>query len=230
MVSAVVTGAGLSSRMISDLERNNLPIQNKLTLPLYKDKDISKTILEFTLDNVFNSNIDECILVLGHYKDEIIESLNQDYLDKVKIVENNPKDVSLSMSLYNGLKNINHEYVLCVSADQPTITSSTYKNIINSFFNSNNPKKSITFLRRREIGHLDSPLGLGMPFTVSKDLIMPYLKDGDSNLNPILRKIFDDRIQFYAVKEQFDFELVNINHYTDLEFVIKNINFQNYEL
>ena len=31
MVSAVVTGAGLSSRMISDLERNNLPIQNKLT-------------------------------------------------------------------------------------------------------------------------------------------------------------------------------------------------------
>ena len=59
---------------------------------------------------------------------------------------------------------------------------------------------------------------------------MPYLKDGDSNLNPILRKIFDDRIQFYAVKEQFDFELVNINHYTDLEFVIKNINFQNYEL
>ena len=100
--------------------------------------------------------------------------------------------------------------------------------MINAFFNCNEPNNSISFLRRMEFGHLDSPLGLGMPFVVSKNLMMPYLKDVDSNLNPIIRNIFDDGVKFYAVKEQFDLELVNINHYTDLQFVLDNINLDNY--
>ncbi|WP_295722360.1 NTP transferase domain-containing protein [uncultured Methanobrevibacter sp.] len=228
MFSAVVTGAGLSSRMRDDLKKSNLPIRNKLTLPLIESKDNSKTILEFTLDNVLNSGIDECFLVLGHYKDEIMDSLDEYYLNKIKIVENNPPDVGLSTSLHNGLKNLNNKFVLCVSADQPTISSTTYKNMIIAFFNCNNPDKTISFLRRRKIGHLTSPLGLGMPFVTSKNLIIPYLKDRNSNLNPILRKIFEDKVKFYAVKEQFELELVNINHYTDLQFVIKNIDLNNY--
>lgn len=228
MVSAVVTGAGLSSRMREDLERSNLPIQNKLTLPLLENDKINKTVLEFTLDNVLNSGVDDCILVLGHHKEEIMDSLDEYYFNKIKIVENTPHNVGLSTSLYNGLKNVNNEFALCVSADQPSISSTTYRNMITAFFNSKDPNNTISFLRRRKSGHLDSPLGLGMPFVTSKNLLMPYLKDINSNLNPILRKIFDDQIHFYAVKEQFDLELVNINYYTDLEFVSKNIDIKNY--
>ena len=43
MVSAVVTGAGLNSRMRSDLRSLDLPIKNKLTLPLTKVNNTQKT-------------------------------------------------------------------------------------------------------------------------------------------------------------------------------------------
>jgi molybdenum cofactor cytidylyltransferase len=44
---------------------------------------------------------------------------------------------------------------------------------------------------------------------------MKYLKNEDDNLNPILRKIFDDGYTFYGVKEKNKKELLNINHYDD---------------
>ncbi|WP_040681853.1 nucleotidyltransferase family protein [Methanobrevibacter boviskoreani] len=228
MVSAVVTGAGLNSRMRSDLRSLDLPIKNKLTLPLTKVNNTQKTILELTLDNVLNSGVGECILVLGHYKDEIINSLSEEYLSKIKIVENKPHDVGLSTSLYNGLSHLKGKFALCVSGDQPTISSTTYKNMINVFFNWEDCEKSISFLRRRECGPLDNAIGLGMPFVASKNLLIPYLENTDSNLNPILREIFDRQIKFYGVKEQFDLELVNINHYTDYQFVKENLDIKNY--
>ena len=54
------------------LERN-IPLQNKLTLPFN-----SSTIIETTIDNVLNTgNIDECIVVLGHFSDEILPLINK---------------------------------------------------------------------------------------------------------------------------------------------------------
>ncbi|OWT32784.1 molybdopterin-guanine dinucleotide biosynthesis protein MobA [Methanobrevibacter sp. 87.7] len=225
MVGAVITAAGLNSRMRSDLKELNLPIKNKLTLPLVNNK---KTILECTIYNVLNAGVNNIILVLGHYIEEIIDSLNDYYLSKVKIVENKPHDVGLSKSLYNGLTNIDEDYVLCVSGDQPTVSDITYKNILNILFNSPNIDNTISFLRRREYGKLDTALGLGMPFALNKNIILPYISSVDDNLNPILRKIFDSGVDFYGVKEEFDLELININHYKDFKFVSENIDLNNY--
>ena len=84
-VSAIITAAGKNSRMRKDQISRNISVKNKLILPFH-----NKTVLETTIDNALSSNVDECIVVLGHYSDEIKEAIFDNYKDSVKFVENNP--------------------------------------------------------------------------------------------------------------------------------------------
>ena len=68
-----------------------------------------------------------------------------------------------------------------------------------------------------------------MPFALNKNIILPYISDVDDNLNPILREIFASGVDFYGVKEEFDLELVNINHYNDFKLVSEKIDLNNYK-
>ena len=68
-VSAIITAAGKNSRMRKDQISRNISVKNKLVLPFQ-----NKTVLETTIDNALSSNVDECIVVLGHYSDEIKET------------------------------------------------------------------------------------------------------------------------------------------------------------
>ena len=104
-VSAIITAAGKNSRMRKDQMERNIPLQNKLTLPFN-----SSTIIETTIANVLNTdNIDECIVVLGHFSDEILPLINKIDDSRLKIIENDPVDVGLSVSLLNGLSCINSD-------------------------------------------------------------------------------------------------------------------------
>lgn len=209
-VSAIITAAGKNSRMRNDQISRNISVKNKLVLPFQ-----NKTVLETTIDNALSSNVDECIVVLGHYSDEIKEVVFDNYKDSVKFIENNPVDVGLSVSLLNGLKNISSDFALCITGDQPTVSSETFNEMINVCKNSDNPEKTIVVLRRRKTGLLDTAEGLGMPFVVFKDNMIKYLENENDNLNPILRKIFGDGYTFYGIKEKNELELLNINHYDD---------------
>ena len=118
-VSAIITAAGKNSRMRKDQMERNIPLQNKLTLPFN-----SSTIIETTIANVLNTdNIDECIVVLGHFSDEILPLINKIDDSRLKIIENDPVDVGLSVSLLNGLSCINSDIALCVTGDQPTVST-----------------------------------------------------------------------------------------------------------
>ena len=219
-VSAVITAAGKNSRMRKDQEELNIPLQNKLTLPL-KSEGNSTTIIETTINNVLNTkNIDECIVVLGHYSDEILPFINNIHDDRLKIVKNDPVDVGLSVSLLNGLSNISSDIALCVTGDQPTVSTTTFNNIIDTILNSKNPKRTISILRRIKIGKLDTAEGLGMPFAADRNELITYLKGKDDNLNPILREIFADGFEFYGVEESHPDELININHYSEYESIL----------
>lgn len=209
-VSAIITAAGKNSRMRKDQISRNISVKNKLVLPFQ-----NKTVLETTIDNALSSNVDECIVVLGHYSDEIKEVVFDNYKDSVKFIENNPVDVGLSVSLLNGLKNISSDFALCITGDQPTVSSETFNEMINVCKNSDNPEKTIAVLRRIKTGLLDTAEGLGMPFVVFKDNMIKYLENENDNLNPILRKIFGDGYTFYGIKEKNELELLNINHYDD---------------
>ena len=209
-ISTIITAAGKNSRMRKDQISRNIDLTNKLILP-FKDK----TVLETTIDNALSSNVDECIVVLGHYADEIRQAIGNNYGASVKFIENNPVDVGLSVSLFNGLSNSTSDYALCITGDQPTVSSETFNRMIEVSQNSENPERTIAILRRRKTGLLDTAEGLGMPFVAHRKNLMKYLEKENDNLNPILRKIFADGYTFYGIKEKNKEELVNINHYED---------------
>lgn len=220
-VSAIITAAGKNSRMRKDQENLNIPLQNKLILPLNSDK-YSETIIETTINNVLKiQEIDQCIIVLGHYADEIIPHIIKINDPRIKIIKNNPIDVGLSVSLLNGLANTDSDIVLCVTGDQPTVTTTTFKNILDYILNSNNPKETISILRRRKTGILDTAEGLGMPFAAYRTSLINYLEGENDNLNPILRRIFDDGFEFYGVEEIDSLELININHYDEYKSILE---------
>ena len=219
-VSAVITAAGKNSRMRRDQEELNIPLQNKLTLPL-NSKGYSSTVIETTINNVLNTdNIDECIVVLGHYSEEIFPFIHNIQDDRIRIVKNDPVDVGLSVSLLSGLQNLSSDFALCVTGDQPTVSTKTFNNIIQTLLNSKNPKRTISVLRRIEIGKLDTAEELGMPFAADRKELIKYIKDKDDNLNPILREIFADGFDFYGIEEDNPSELININHYSEYESIL----------
>ena len=209
-ISTIITAAGKNSRMRKDQIAGNIDLKNKLILP-FKDS----TVIETTIDNALSANVDECIVVLGHYSSEIKEAIFDNYNDKVKFIQNNPVDVGLSTSLFNGLSNVNSDFALCITADQPTVSTETFNNLIDVSINSEDPFHTISILRRRKTGLLDTAEGLGMPFVAPRENLMSYLENEDDNLNPILRKIFADGYTFYGIKEKNEKELLNINHYDD---------------
>ncbi|WP_405298656.1 NTP transferase domain-containing protein [Methanobrevibacter sp.] len=209
-VSTIITAAGKNSRMRKDQIFRGIELTNKLILPFN-----NKTVIGTTIDNALSLNIDECIVVLGHYASEIKEAIFENYKDDVKFIENNPVDVGLSTSLYNGLSNITSDFALCITADQPTVLPETFERMIGVSQTSHDPYKTISILRRRKTGWLDTAEGLGMPFVAPRENLMEYLKNENDNLNPILRKMFDDGYAFYGIKEKNEKELLNINHYDD---------------
>ena len=209
-ISTIITAAGKNSRMRKDQISRNLDLTNKLILPFN-----NKTVLETTIDNALSANIDECIVVLGHYASEIKEAIGDNYDGSVKFIENNPVDVGLSVSLFNGLSNSISDYALCITGDQPTVSTETFNRMIEVSQNSKDPERTIAILRRRKTGLLDTAEGLGMPFVAHRKNLMGYLENEDDNLNPILRKIFADGYTFYGIKEKNEKELLNINHYED---------------
>ena len=196
-ISTIITAAGKNSRMRKDQMARNLDLTNKLILPFK-----NKTVIETTIDNALSLNIDECIVVLGHYSSEIKEVIFENYKDEVKFIENNPVDVGLSTSLFNGLSNTDSDFALCITADQPTVSSETFNKLIEVSQNSEDPFNTISILRRRKTGLLDTAEGLGMPFVAPRLNLMKYLENEDDNLNPILRKIFADGYTFYGIKEK----------------------------
>ena len=215
-ISTIITAAGKNSRMRKDQISRNLDLTNKLILPFN-----NKTVLETTIDNALSANIDECIVVLGHYASEIKEAIGDNYDGSVKFIENNPVDVGLSVSLFNGLSNSKSDYALCITGDQPTVSTETFNKMINIMDKCKNPYKSISILRRRKTGLLTTAEGLGMPFVAPRINLMKYLENEDDNLNPILRKIFADGYTFYGIKEKNKKELLNINHYDDYLSLVK---------
>ena len=209
-ISTVITAAGKNSRMRKDQISRNIELRNKLILP-FKDK----TVIETTIDNALSANVDECIVVLGHYASEIKEAIFDNYKGSIRFVTNNPVDVGLSVSLYNGLSSISSDFALCITADQPTVSTETFNKMIDVIGKCDDPYRTISVLRRRKTGILDTAEGLGMPFVAPRENLMKYLENEDDNLNPILRKIFADGYTFYGVKEKNGKELLNINHYDD---------------
>ncbi|MCK9151689.1 nucleotidyltransferase family protein [Methanobacterium alcaliphilum] len=213
-ISAIVTAAGQNRRMQRDLARLKLPLKNKLLLDIQ-----GKAVISHTIMRLLKANIDECIIVLGHYTDQIMPTINDLNDSRIKIVQNDPVDVDLSQSLLHGVQLSNSDICLCAAGDQPSVTSRTFKNLIDAVENYKSPERILSVLSRGRCGYIKSAEGLGMPFACCRDLLLKYLPGKNSNLNPILREMVKDDIVFYAAPHLNSLELLNINKYDDYMFL-----------
>jgi len=215
MISAIITAAGKNRRMMEDLRRRGLEVKNKLLLDIHE-----KSVIEQTVENVLETEVDECIIVLGHFSDEILPILKKIEDERIKVIKNPRMNVELSESLLNGIENVKSDFCLCVAADQPTLLSDTLKKLIDEVVKSRNPENFISILARGKSGYLDSAKGLGMPFVCNVNLLKKYLVGRRNNLNPILKDMINDGVVFYGVLPRDDLELVNINGYDDYLLVL----------
>ncbi len=216
MVSAIITAAGKNRRMREDFKARGMEIRHKLLLDLH-----GMPIILQTIKNTLNVGLDECIIVLGHFSDEIISVIDELDDERVRVTVNPEVHVELSESLLNGVNKVKSGYCLCVAADQPTVSTETLKNIINGVFNSETPENTVSILARGKTGYLDSAEGLGMPFACHSAILKKYLVGHSDNLNPILRKMVKDGVIFYGVQARDDLELININRYDDYLKIVK---------
>ena len=214
MVSAVITAAGKNRRMIDDLKLRGLEINHKLLMDLQ-----GKPVIVHTIENVLKSGVNNCVVVLGHYSDEITVVLKNFPDNKVKIINNHDPNVELSQTLLNGVQNLESGLCLCVAADQPTITSKTMRRLIEKVLEYKNPENIVSILARKKSGYLESAEGLGMPFVCHSKLLLKYLPEHADNLNPVLMEMILDGVIFYGTPPLNDLELVNINRYEDYLYI-----------
>lgn len=210
-MDAIITAAGKNSRMIEDFKNKNQKPIHKLKLEIN-----NIPILIHTLKQVQNSNIDNITIALGHHKDEIYQILKDyDMLDYVDINVNPNVNVGLSQTIKNVLDKKYDNNYLFMAADQPTITTNTINNMIDVLETHPEDKNTISILARRKSGQLSTAEGLGMPFCCYGKLLYDYIKDENDNLNPILRKMIKEKVNFYGIKPENKLELLNINHYDE---------------
>lgn len=218
MVSAIVTAAGKNRRMMADQRSKGIEVKHKLLLDLH-----GKPVIIRTLENVLNSGVDEVVIVLGHFSSQIIQALEDFNDERVRVVENHDVNVELSQTLLNGVNNVKSSLCLCVAADQPTVTTETFKTLIKKAAEYPEPENIVSIMARRETGFLDSAEGLGMPFVGHSNLLKRYLPGREDNLNPILRDMIADGVAFYGVPALNELELVNINRWDDYMMVLNKI-------
>ena len=216
MVSAIIMAAGENRRMQEDLKASGIELEHKLLLDFYGMPLILKTI-----QNTLDTEVEECIVVLGHFSDEITAVIDEFDDERVRIILNPDVHVELSDSLLNGVKRIKNNYCLCVAGDQPTVRTETLKKLVEGVFESKEPENTISILARGKIGYLDSAEGLGMPFACHSDILKKYLVGQSDNLNPLLRKMVSNGVILYGVPPRNDLELLNINRYDDYIMALK---------
>ena len=126
-ISCLVLAAGLSSRMT---------IGNKLLLKIK-----SLTIVEKTINNLYDSNIDSYLIILG-YQSNLLSKVLKNF--KIPLIINESYKEGISSSIKKGISLIDHKSngVMICLADMPKITSKTYNILIEKFkkfYNSTTP-------------------------------------------------------------------------------------------
>ena len=163
-ISCLVLAAGLSSRMA---------IGNKLLL---KVKNL--TIVEKTIKNLVNCNIDSFFIILGH-QNNLLSKVLKNF--KIPLIINDSYKEGISSSIKKGISLIDHKSngVMICLADMPKITSKTYNILIKEFKKLYNSTTPLIILHEFE-GETGNPVILSNHFfselkEISGDIGAKYL-------------------------------------------------------
>ena len=101
-LSAIILAAGKSSRMKTPKPLLNWGKEN---------------LINFQIESLKNSNIEEIIIVIGSNAEEIKKEINS---DEIKVVENVDFELGKTTSIKKGLSEINNKNdILLIAVDQP---------------------------------------------------------------------------------------------------------------
>ncbi len=101
-ISAIILAAGKSSRMKTPKPLLNWGKEN---------------LINFQIESLKNSNIEEIIVVIGSNAEEIKKEINS---DEIKVVENVDFELGKTTSIKKGLSEINNKNdILLIAVDQP---------------------------------------------------------------------------------------------------------------
>ena len=101
-ISAIILAAGKSSRMKTPKPLLNWGKEN---------------LINFQIESLKNSNIEEIIIVIGSNAEEIKKEINS---DEIKVVENVDFELGKTTSIKKGLSEINNKNdILLIAVDQP---------------------------------------------------------------------------------------------------------------
>jgi molybdenum cofactor cytidylyltransferase len=94
-----------------------------------------QTVLERTIENVRGTGVEEIVLVLGFFAEEIQRELPAALLDGLKVVVNQQYEQGMASSLRKGLSTVSpqSEAALIVLADQPFVHPETMNQIIERY-------------------------------------------------------------------------------------------------
>ena len=119
-VAAVVLAAGRSTRMGEPKQLLRVG---------------ERTVLERTVENVREADVEEIVLVLGYSAEEIRRELPADLSDGLRIVVNRQYEEGMASSLREGLSAVSGQMdgALIVLADQPFVRSETIDRIVERY-------------------------------------------------------------------------------------------------
>ena len=128
MITSIILAAGMSKRMKQG---------NKLLL-----KYNQSNILQSTIQNLTESNIDEILIVLGHEFIDVKRTLSD---IGGKIIFNEDYSKGMSSSIIKGIQSINpmSKGVMICLGDMPKVKTETYNTLINIFNDIKEKRKII---------------------------------------------------------------------------------------
>ena len=171
MISSILLAAGQSSRMNGE---------NKLT------KEINGIpLIKYAVKNILGSAVDELIIVLGHER-EILEKTIEDN-KKIKFVYNSNFASGVASSIKIGLENISKKseaFFICLG-DMPNVNQNIYNKLIKS---RNNYNKKFSMKYKKEIIIPTFEKEYGNPILFSKYMKEKIMQvNGDTGAKEIIQ-------------------------------------------
>jgi len=150
-----------------------------------------KTLLAHVITQALNSNLDEIVLVLGHEKDKIIDSLGDLIKDKrIMTIENTNYFQGMSTSLKTGLQAAHEQSdaVMFILGDQPKVTTELINELLTAYKQSNG-QLCAPVIKAQKAHKAHEETRTGHPVIIGHKLYPELMKiTGDIGAREIVRK------------------------------------------
>lgn len=192
----IITAAGMSTRQK----------QNKLLI-----RSCNETIIEKTINNFINNNMD-IFIVVGHQKEILIPILKHRFRNDIRIIVNNDYESGIASSINAGMKAAeeNYEYFGFCNGDKPFIKIETIQFML-KYLEENQPNILVPLFQEQS----------GHPTFFLKKYFKDFLLiSGDTGGRELIKK-YPDAATYLPIDDE--------GIITDMDMYLKNNNHEGYE-